>query len=257
MNKKGLKRKIIKIVASLMLISFTGFGSLNFSQKTYAEITKSEHEQFEKFSKAIGVPSEEITDCLRFSCGENNEYACELVIIDGSKEHKDCLMNIFVETNSKEENEKKSKYMRYYLDGKLRSREKLESWFSRSVSYIDDPLPNSITLMIKANNEIVGRIGIGPLASGNPEIGYAIKQKFSSKGITKRAVGASIDFLKLLLRSKKYNFTRLRATATEENIASNKLLSDHKFIKSENIINGSYGPKLEYYYYFSEKGENK
>ena len=103
----------------------------------------------------------------------------------------------------------------------------------------------------------MGRIGLGPLVNGDPEIGYVIKQKFSSKGVMKRAVGVSIDFLKLLLRSEKYNFTKLRATATEANIASNKLLSDHKFIKSEKVINGRHGPKLEYYYYFNEDEENK
>ena len=257
MNKRSLKRKIFSISASIMFLSFIGFGNLCFNQKVYAEITKSENEQFEKLSKAIGISSEEISNCLKFSCGKQNEYSCELVIIDGSDEHKDCYISLFAETDSNEGNKEKSEYMQYYLDGKLKSKDYVESWFSRSVNRINDPLPNGITLMIKVNNEVVGRIGLGPLtdSKNDPEIGYAIKKEFSSKGITKHAVSASINFLKLLISSGKYNFKKLRATAKEKNISSNKLLSDHKFIKSEKLIDDGYGPELEYYYYFNE--ENK
>ena len=135
--------------------------------------------------------SGEIINCLKFSYRENNEYTYELAIIDSSEEYKNYLIDILAKMNNKEENEEKSKYMWYYLDWKLKCRENLKNQFSRFVNYIDDPLPSSITLMIKLNNEVVGRIVIGPLVNGEPEIGYAIKQKFFSKGITKRAIGTS------------------------------------------------------------------
>ena len=94
-----------------MFLNFIGFENLCFNQKVYAEITKSEREQFEKVSRATGVTFENISDCLSFSCGKQNEYACELVVIDGSNEHKDCMISLFAATDSAEENKKKSDYM--------------------------------------------------------------------------------------------------------------------------------------------------
>ncbi len=100
-----------------MFLSLIGFGNLCFNQKVYAKITESELTQFKKLSKAIDVPSEKIIDCLKFSCREKNEYACELAIIDGSNEHKNCFVSLFTESGDKKENEEKSKYMQYYLMG--------------------------------------------------------------------------------------------------------------------------------------------
>lgn len=246
MNKKSLKRKIFGIIAGIMFLSCIGS---YFSQMAYAKVTESEQLQFDKLSKAIGVTSKDIIDCLKFSCSKNS---CELVIIDGSEEHKSCFMDLFAQENNKEKNDEKAEYMKYYLNGNLKSRESVETWFSGSVKRIDATLPSGITLMIKVNDDVVGRIGLGPLVNGNPEIGYAIKKDFSSQGITKSAVNATLKFLKLLINSGKYKFEKLRATAKEDNIASNKLLSGLDFKKSEDKINDGYGDELEYFYYFNK-----
>ena len=253
----NLKRKIFSLgMATMMFLTGSACGGLFTNQKAYAVITESEKTQFEKLSKITGIESEKIINCLKFSC-KDKDYSCELVIIDGSKEHKDCFMDIFVKEDDENADKAKAEYMRYYLNGKLREKDNVEGWFSRSVENInksvkENLLPSSITLMIKVNDEIVGRIGLGPLVNGNPEIGYAIKKEFSSKGITENAVGAALNFLKLLLSSKKYNFEKLRATAKEENSASRRILSGRGFKEGNEKIDDGYGPECEYFYYFNK-----
>ena len=144
--------------------------------------------------------------------------------------------------------------MKYYLSGRLQSHNYINSWFSRSVKNTNQSLPQSMTFLIKTGDRVIGRVGIGPLRNrkgADAEIGYAIEQSYSGKGITKKAVKTLLSFLEQLrYYNRCYNFKRIRAVTKPENKASNSILASCGFILSKNPVNSKFGVKNEYFYYF-------
>lgn len=195
-------------------------------------------------SQRLDLPVNEVREKLHFN--DN----CYLVPLIELKEHKDCLVDIFC--NSEES------YMKYYLDGKLRSEERVDSVFYNRALYKmwkKADVPTSLTFIVDCDDASVGRFGVGPLCDRKQidcEVGYAIKKEYSGKGLTSSGLKALINFLKYISseKSNTYDFTRLRATAKIDNAASNKILSNSGFIKSDALIDDGYGPEVEYFYYF-------
>lgn len=170
-----------------------------------------------------------------------------LVALD---EHKNCLIDIF----SKSDKE----YMKYYRDGQLMSPEQVEERYYRRVlhNFWEKPEVSSITFIIDYNNKSVGRIGVGPIKNmrgQDCEIGYAIKQECCGKNLTTTSVKAVLNLLQYMIENKpeEYNFNRLRATAREDNIASNRILEKLNFRRSPEPVECVFGERLEYFYYFA------
>lgn len=195
-------------------------------------------------SEKLGLPYEEIKSRLQIN--EN----CYLIPLLNFEEHKNCLIDVFANATPQ--------YMRYYLDGKLKTSEKAEQiYFTNSLHRMwDNDLPRSLNFIIDCDNTSVGRIAVGPLynrGTVNAEIGYAIKESHSGKGIVSAAVKTLLNFLQYLLDKGIYKFEKVRATAKEDNIASNKILLKNHFLKTPEMINDGYGPENEYFYYFEKK----
>ena len=65
------------------------------------------------------------------------------------------------------------------------------------------------------------------------------------------AVKRALELLQFLKDKGIYDYTKIRATAKPDNQASNKILSNLNFIKSESFIDDGYGKENEYYYNFN------
>lgn len=196
-------------------------------------------------SERFGLPYEDVK--ARLKINEN----CYLIPLLNFEEHKNCLIDVFAKANPQ--------YMRYYLDGKLKTPEKAEQiYFTGSLNRMwSNSLPRSLNFIIDCDNVSTGRIAVGPLYNGgkiNAEIGYAIKENYSGKGIVSAAVKTLLNLLQYLLDNGIYNFEKVRATAKEDNIASNKILQKNHFLKTHEMINDGYGSENEYFYYFVKKG---
>lgn len=256
---KSLMKKLSLIVVAFCMI--IGGNSIVFSD-TYSDAGVSVEETAkvspnsgsilsEQESLAIvslasncGVSYEELKSIFSFNVKNKR---CSLVPVCDCKEHKDCFLSVFSYANPS--------YMKYYLSGNLMSAKYVEGWFYRSLRNINQVCPRSTTFLIKVEDQVVGRIGLGPLKDRrgvDTEIGYALKQEYSGQGIMSKAIDVILNFLKYLKSSGDgcYNFTRLRATAKNANIASNRILLSHGFVKSLRLINDGYGPENEYFYYF-------
>ncbi|MBR1779041.1 MAG: GNAT family N-acetyltransferase [Clostridia bacterium] len=220
----------------------------------------SKHEQFENslnanllfaeqenaallsLSNKLGLSYGRLVSIFSFNISDKR---CSLVPICDCKEHLNCFLNIFSYSDPN--------YIQHYRNGELMPESYVEQWFHESVKKMSQDHLQGITLLIKIEGKVIGRIGIGPFNDGKRdlEIGYALQQSYSGQGIMSKAVAQAICFLHYL-RSEgdtSYNFEKLRATAKKENIASNKILMACGFMKS-NDINTSYGPRQEYFYYF-------
>ena len=160
-------------------------------------------------------------------------------------------MDIFCEDGADDE---KKEYMQYYMDGKLFSKEYVQKFFCRGVLFKNGKI-SSLPLMIAIGDKVIARIGIGPL-TGTPEIGYALKQDYSGKKIITNAVKCVLHLLDFMREKGIYSYKKLRATAKPNNKASNKILNNLDFSKSEGLVNDGYGPQIEYYYHFDKKPEN-
>lgn len=193
----------------------------------------------------LELSAEKLAPILLFKVKDKN---CALVPICNIKEHKDCFTRIFSKSDPD--------YMKYYMSGKLKTEKYVLNWAARSFANINRKFPRSTTFLIKVEDKTVGRIGIGPLHSdkgkARPEIGYALEQSYSGQGIMSEAVNTTLNFLKHLRSEKasKYEFTRLRATAKVDNVASNHILLSRGFKKSPALVNDGYGSENEYFYYF-------
>ncbi len=200
-----------------------------------------------------GLKEEDLKQALSFEVSEKSNFfgkLCSLVPVRGCEEHLNCFLRVFSYA--------KPEYMKYYANGELKSAESVKAWFERAVKNISQDSPKSTTFLIKVGDNVVGRIGIGPLAdrkAEDTEIGYAIEEAYSGQGVMSKAVGSAISFLKLLREGGKksvYDFTRLRATAKFDNKPSNKILCASGFIKSKEPADDGCGPENEYFYYFDK-----
>ncbi len=207
-------------------------------------LTDKEIKSISDLAGNLGLPPKKLKSVLLFKVGNKN---CALVPICNLKSHKDCFIRIFAKSDSD--------YMKYYLDGKNRTPKYVFSWFLRSLSSIGQKFPKSITFLIKVEDKIVGRIGIGPLRGkkgADAEIGYALEKSHSGQGIMKESVKTALNFLQCLKNDagKNYKFTRIRATAKSGNVASTSILKSRGFKKSKSKTNDGYGVENEYFYYF-------
>ncbi len=164
--------------------------------------------------------------------------------------YEDCLMNIFCEDVA---DDTKKAYMKYYMGGKLFSKEHVQKVYCRGVLFEGNKI-RSLSLMIAVGDKVIARIGMGPL-TGTPEIGYALEQDYSGKKIISNAVKCVLRLLNFMRRQGIYNYKKLRATAEPENEPSNRILEKLNFTKSEDLVDDGYGPQIEYYYHFDEKSE--
>ena len=155
------------------------------------------------------VPYEEVKSRLQI-----NEH-CYLISLLNLDEHKTCLIDVFANV--------KPEYMRYYLDGKLKTPERAEQiFFTNSLHRMwDNDLPRSLNFIIDCDNTSVGRIAVGPLHNRgaiNAEVGYAIKESYSGKRIISAAVKTLMTFLHYLNDEGLYNLEKNRATAKADNM---------------------------------------
>ncbi len=219
--------------------------SVSSSEKNSKSIlSEEESKSILDLANNLELPCEELQSVLSFKAKDKN---CSLVPICDSKAHKDCFIRIFAKSDSD--------YMKYYGDGKIKTVECIENWFSRSLSNLKQKFPKSITLLINVEGETIGRIGTGPLHGDNnadPEIGYALEESYSGQGIMSQAVKAALDFLQYLKNNsaQNYKFTRIRATAKIKNIPSNAILESRGFKKSKSKTGHGNSLRNKYFYYF-------
>lgn len=203
--------------------------------------TGSDKERFIfELSDKLGIPAEK----FKFNL-DGKQY--DLVPIHDVQEHVECMKDIFVFSNPD--------YMKYYLSGKLFSEDYVENWIKFSEMRMQEAFPKSFTFIVYSGDEAIGRIGVGPLKKVDetyPEIGYALKESYSGKGITKAAVKRTLEILKALNehKSENYDMERLRATAKVDNIASNTILKGLGFKLSDHLVNDGFGEENEYFYMF-------
>lgn len=192
------------------------------------------------------IDLKELVDLFKFSAGEKKYMLVPMCKI---KKHKECLMRVFCEEGAED---KKKEYMKYYLNGNLFSKETVEKKFFTGVRFENNKI-KSLPLMPAFGDKVIGRVGIGPLTYHSGvclEIGYALEQEYSGQKIISNAVKCVLKLLQFLKNKKIYEYNKLRATAKPDNHASNKILSNLNFIKSENFIDDGYGKENEYYYNF-------
>ncbi len=222
----------------------------NCVENVYASLQGYERTAISELAKHFGLDEADLGAVLVFKASEKSKFfdkKCCLVPVCDCREHINCFLRVFSYANPE--------YMRYYLNGKIKSPTEVEAWVKRAVRNISVDSPNSVTFLVKVGDDFVGRIGIGPLANRGKtemEIGYAIEEAYSGQGIMGKAVGKALSFLKLLRERSKdcYDFVRLRATAKFGNEASNRLLRSKGFILSDSPVDDGCGPENEYYYYF-------
>ena len=206
-------------------------------------LSREKLQAIEELAKRWGLPFEEVLERLRVG---NDCYLIPLTDID---EHRECLLNLFSRANED--------YMRYYLDGRLRSQEDVERiYFTNAMGRMwSGDLPRSLQFIIDCNNTSIGRIAVGPLydrGETDAEIGAAILENYSYQGIMSRAVSRLLGLLRYLVDNGVYDLERVRATAKVGNIASNKILMKNNFTKSEDLVDDGYSPENEYFYYFEK-----
>ncbi len=73
--------------------------------------------------------------------------------------YEDCLMNIFCEDVA---DDTKKAYMKYYMGGKLFSKEHVQKVYCRGVLFEGNKI-RSLSLMIAVGDKVIARIGMGPL----------------------------------------------------------------------------------------------
>ena len=249
-------RKVSAIAASVFVclsfglsVSAEGDSTLDAVSAGTA-LKDQERKAIENLAEHCGLEISALESALSFKVSEKSKFfgkTCSLVPVCNCEEHLNCFLRVFSEA--------RPEYMKYYANGELKSVESVRAWFERAVKNIGQDSPASTTFLIKVENNVVGRVGIGPLSDRgkeDTEIGYAIEEAYSGEGVMSNAVASAISFLKLLREKGKecYDFTRLRATAKFDNKASNRILSINGFVKSESPADDGYGPENEYYYYF-------
>ena len=206
-------------------------------------LSKEKIDGIKNLAEKLDMPFKILLEKLRLNLNSCKSYLVPLI---ETEEHKNCLLDIFCYANPE--------YMKYYLDGKLKPLEKVERiFYVNSLKRMwQGKIPKSLNFIIDVNNS-VGRIAVGPLydrGTIDSEIGYAIKEGYSRKGITSEAVKTLIELLRYLIKSGKYDIEKIRATAKEGNIASNKILQRNGFIKMPEMLYDGYSPENEYFYYF-------
>ena len=208
------------------------------------ELSREKLQSIEELARRLGLPFEEVLEHLRF--GDD----CYLIPLTDSDEHRECLLNLFSRANED--------YMRYYLDGRLRSQEDVERiYFTNAMGRMwSGDLPRSLQFIIDFNNTSIGRIAVGPLRDRrkiDAEAGYALLEDYSGQGIMSRAVACLLGLLRCLVDNGVYDLERVRATAKVGNTASNKILVKNNFTKSEDLVDDGYSPENEYFYYFEKE----
>ena len=218
--------------------------TLKANSSKVAILSQEKIDGIKTLAEKLDIPFETLLEKLRLNLNSGESYLVPLI---ETEEHKNCLLDIFCYANPE--------YMKYYLDGKLKTLEKAELiFFINSLKRMwQGKTPRSLNFIIDVNNNSIGRIAIGPLYERrtiDSEIGYAIKEEYSGKGITSEAVKTLVELLRYLIQSGKYDIEKIRATAKEGNIASNKILQRNGFIKMPEMVDDGYSPENEYFYYF-------
>lgn len=259
--------RFLRLGCSLLLVTSLYYNNHDiniFGRNFVVESSKSIENSSTDEDKAInllanncGVSVDGLKPILDFTATDKsgNVTNCKLVPIYDCQEHKNCFLDIFSKANTK--------YMKYYLSGKLETENATLSWFASSVKRAKIYPAPSITFLIKIvdNGDMIGRVGMGPLIKNKSslEIGYALKEDYSNNGIMKKAVSTTLNFLQYIKDNGKdkngnqiYEFDRIRATAKPDNIASNHILDSTGFKKSEHLIDDGYGKENEYFFYFKQ-----
>jgi ribosomal-protein-alanine N-acetyltransferase len=98
----------------------------------------------------------------------------------------------------------------------------------------DDKYPLVYGIILKANNVIIGHIGLSEIDKGI-EIGYAIAKKYQNNGYISEIIIPFVNWIKNNLRIEKlYGITKI------ENIASWKILENNGFSLEEEVVNKDY-----------------
>lgn len=210
------------------------------------ELSREKLQTIEELAKRWCLPFEEVLERLRVG---NDCYLIPLTDID---EHRECLLNLFSRANED--------YMRYYLDGRLRSQEDVERiYFTNAMERLwSGDLPRSLQFIIDCNNTSIGRIAVGPLydrGETDAETGYAILEDYSGQGIMSRAVSSLLRLLHYLMGNGIYKLDRLRVVTKESNIASNKILEKNRIQKSLHKVGEGSAQRNEYFYYFEKQNQ--
>ncbi len=80
-------------------------------------------------------------------------------------------------------------------------------------------------VVVTEGGEVVGRVNLIEVADGSAELGYRIAQKAAGRGLATAAVREVRE-----LSAAQYGLTRLRAKATMDNPASQKVLERNGFV---------------------------
>lgn len=95
-------------------------------------------------------------------------------------------------------------------------------------------------MLVGESGEVVGRVNLMNVADGSAELGYRIARKAAGQGLATAAVREIRE-----LAAGKYGLTRLRARATVDNPASQKVLERNGFIAVGDLtLNGK--PAVSY-----------
>lgn len=245
------KKILIFVFGLIVSANVSGFHADTTTFKTcekesvsHSSVTLSEKEDkaVSSLAKNCGVTEKNLKSLLSFKASNKN---CFLVPVCNCPEHLACFLNIFSYASSD--------YMKYYLNGNLMKSNHVNNWFTRTVKNLNKESPRSISFLVKVEDKVVGRIGLGPLNDRkgvDAEIGYAILKDYSGKGIMSKSVNCTLKFLSYLKTNGKscYNYKKLRATAKRENKASNAILLGQGFVLNKKSVNSA--GENEYFYYF-------
>jgi len=101
-------------------------------------------------------------------------------------------------------------------------------------SNYDDKYPLVYGIILKANNIIIGHIGLSEIDKGI-EIGYAIATEYQNNGYISEIIIPFVDWIKNNLKIEK-----IYGIAKAENIASWKIFENNDFVLEEEVVNKNY-----------------
>ena len=87
------------------------------------------------------------------------------------------------------------------------------------------------TLLIDQQNDIIGRVSLANIAKRKAFLGYRLAHAHVGKGLAKRAVAMMLDL------AKQQGIRQLVALTSVDNIASQKVLISHGFVKKRKLKN--------------------
>lgn len=189
----------------------------------FAALSEEKQDSIKRLAAKYSIPLSIMIEKLKIRDG------CYLVPLANIEEHKKCLFDLFSFA--------RPEYMKYYLNGKLRTTEVVtECYFTRGLAKNwNYPLPKTLTFIIDCDNVSIGRIAVGPIDDPKitGETGYCIKEAYSRKGLTSAALRSLLGTVQYLNDVGKYKIKNIFATCRVENLPSSKILLKNGFVKTE------------------------